>query len=477
MGDDGALRDAEVVIEAGPEAEKADALAALEVHGPKAIIVETRANFVRDLAEALRRPERVVGLRRHGRLAELVRTPFADDSVLALAKSVLESRGITCIEVPDAAGGVVDRLVQARWAEAQRAAKAEGDGLPDEVDDFLRTHAGPVYQPKGTSTDIDAITWGVACHIAADGVRPRDVDRLASTVGLAPFAQMNRVGLTECLEQVARVHNHWLDDFPLPANLQAQAESGRPWNLPVVRHSHRDGVSTITLDRPESFNAISPEILTGLDEALDQAAASGARVIVLEGRGAAFSAGADIRAMAKMERDAMQAFAQHGLRVFKRISCGPPCIAAVHGQVLGGGLELALSADLILAADDALLGLPEVKVGLHPGWGGITRVRERIGVGGVNRLVLTAKPVDAARAHALGLVDGVTTRDDLPAMVQDIAKEMASHAPVAMQAAKSLLFDGVDAESDSVLALWDTHDRREGFAAFQERRVPRFTGR
>jgi enoyl-CoA hydratase/carnithine racemase len=244
--------------------------------------------------------------------------------------------------------------------------------------------------------------------------------------------------------------------------------------------------ATITLNRPEKLNAIDPGMLALLEDACARLEhEQNVRVVLLTGAGErAFSVGADINAWSSLDPLQMwRWWVRDGHRVFARIArLRQPVIAVLNGYTFGGGLELALAADLRVAAEGIELAQPEVKLGTVPGWGGTQRLPALIGASRAKRMILTGRRVDAATAERWGLVDEVAPREQLVARARELANEIAANAPVAVQIAKGLI-DGagggaigatLEALADALAAT--TADAREGVAAFHERRAPHFTG-
>ena len=245
-------------------------------------------------------------------------------------------------------------------------------------------------------------------------------------------------------------------------------------------------LARITLNRPEKLNAIDPEMLALLEDSCAQLEREqDVRVVLLTGAGErAFSVGADINAWSSLDPLQMwRWWVRDGHRVFARIArLRQPVIAVLNGYTFGGGLELALAADLRVAAEGIELAQPEVKLGTVPGWGGTQRLPALIGASRAKRMILTGGRVDAATAERWGLVDEVAPREQLVTRAQELAYEIVANAPVAVQIAKSLI-DGagggatgatLEALADALAAT--TADGREGVAAFRERRTPHFTG-
>jgi enoyl-CoA hydratase len=254
-----------------------------------------------------------------------------------------------------------------------------------------------------------------------------------------------------------------------------------------VDYERRGAVGVITLNRPEALNAISPDILDGIDAALDAAAADDVRAVVLTGAGdKAFSAGADIGAMREATPEQARAFAGRGHAVAAHLeSFSRPVIAAVNGYALGGGCELALACDIRIASARARFGQPEVNIGVLPGWGGTQRLVRVAGIGFAKELIFTGRTCDAAEAVAHGLANRVVDHDLLMDVALETGELIAARAPWAVSQAKqmtNLALDGGQAgnlarERDLFALCFATHDQREGMAAFFEKRTPDFEGR
>jgi enoyl-CoA hydratase/carnithine racemase len=258
--------------------------------------------------------------------------------------------------------------------------------------------------------------------------------------------------------------------------------SGGPVRLEVS-----DGVATVTLERPEALNAISTGLAVALAAAVEPLATDPAvRAVVLAGAGdRAFSVGADLKERAGLDDHGWfvqrEAF-RRGFAAVRR--CPLPTVAAVFGYALGGGAELALACDLVVAADDATFGLPEVRLGLVPAGGGTQLLVRRVGRSAAKDLVLTGRRVDAAEALRLGLADRVVPRAELPAAARGLAAEIAGNAPTAVRLAKWAIDLGADLAQEAAMEVEDqawrravlSDDRREGIAAWVEGRDPRWPG-
>jgi enoyl-CoA hydratase len=240
------------------------------------------------------------------------------------------------------------------------------------------------------------------------------------------------------------------------------------------------------VDRPATLNAIDAEVLTDLEAAVTTLEARPAvRAVIVTGRGRAFVAGGDIAHMAQLPVSDGERWVRWGQEVLRRLERLPQVsIAAVNGYAFGGGLELALACDLRVAADTAQLGVPEVRVGLIPGWGGTQRLLRLVGPSRARDLVFTGRAVPAEEALRLGLVSRVVAASQLLAACQALAREISGGSPTAVRAAKRALVEGADLPLDAALteeaAAWldnfASPNRTEGLTAFVERRPPVWGG-
>jgi len=244
----------------------------------------------------------------------------------------------------------------------------------------------------------------------------------------------------------------------------------------------------LTISRPESMNALNPDVLQSIILAFDKIAQDkDMRVVIITGEGPkAFVAGADIKTMADLGPRAIAEYVELGQRAMRSIeTCALPVIAALNGFALGGGLELALACDVIMAAKSAKMGQPEVNLGIIPGFGGTQRLLQRCGVGTTRRLVYTGELISADEAYSLGLVDKVVDPVDLFNEATKMADMIASKAPMAVQASKrvireaqeGMLLSGLRMEVESFLKVFHTADREEGMRAFMQKRQAEFKGR
>jgi enoyl-CoA hydratase/carnithine racemase len=257
----------------------------------------------------------------------------------------------------------------------------------------------------------------------------------------------------------------------------------------LVLVEDRGAVRHLVFNRPEKRNALDAALVSAIGAALRAAADDAAvRVVVLRGAGKVFSAGMDVAALAGA------ATAPEGLRAFRREALAAwnlaeemtkPVIAQIHGACLGGALELALACDLRVLADDAVVGLPETRLGLVPDLGGCSRLPQVVGLGRAKELIMTGRVIGAADAERYGLANRVAPADRLDAATQELADELLGCAPLAVGLAKRLMDASARPALSTTLELEVTaqeqcarsEDVREGVRAAAERRAPSFSGR
>ena len=245
----------------------------------------------------------------------------------------------------------------------------------------------------------------------------------------------------------------------------------------TIRLDCKGAIATLTIDRPESLNALSRKVLEELEQALHEVASNTEiRVLLLTGEGRAFVAGADIAEMRSLSPSEAKDFGALGSRVFRTIELMPmPVIAAVNGFCLGGGCEMALSADIRIASSKAKFGQPEVGLGITPGFSGTQRLPRTIGVGKAKELIYTGRVIRADEALAIGLVNQVVEPEEL-------AQEIASQSPNAVRLSKEAINRGLQSDIDTGIAAENTlfglafahPNQQEGMSAFLEKRKPQF---
>ncbi|WP_166462944.1 enoyl-CoA hydratase/isomerase family protein [Amycolatopsis acidicola] len=255
--------------------------------------------------------------------------------------------------------------------------------------------------------------------------------------------------------------------------------------MATLRVDAEKAVAVLTIDDPAKLNAMGREFWPGLREALASLAADGqTRAVIITGAGdKAFSAGGDIASFAELtDVAAKREFQQDCMRTFAAVEESPlPVIAAVNGYAMGGGCELALACDVVVAAENATFAMPEAAVGLVPGFG-VLRAPSVIGRHWTKLMMFAGERADAATALSIGLAQKVVPAAELMATARDLAERMAGMAPLALATGKNLVNRGVDRgefdhSTGALTALHATADAAEGIAAFKDKRPPRFEGR
>jgi enoyl-CoA hydratase len=255
-----------------------------------------------------------------------------------------------------------------------------------------------------------------------------------------------------------------------------------------IRFEAADAVGTLTIDRPKALNALNPETLREILGCLGEVRREGKlRAIVVTGTGdRAFVAGADISAMRTMSVIEAKEMARLGQSVTTALEdLSFPAVAAVNGFALGGGLELAMACDLVIASEKARFGQPEINLGIIPGFGGTQRLARRIGAPRAREMIYGCEMIDAETARQWGLVNRVVKAEALLPEALKLAAALAAKPPIAIAQAKLAIGRGLDVDLENGLRLeaeafaltFSTEDRSEGMAAFLEKRPARFTGR
>lgn len=531
------LADVDLVVEAVFEDRdvKRDVFAKLEgVCRADTILGTNTSSFsVTELAEGARHPERIVGLHyfyhpAKNRLVEVVPGAATDADALARAWSLQEQIGKTPIASADASGFVVNRYFVPWLNEAVRlldedvadiatieaaCKKTFGVGMgPFELMNVtgvpIALHAattlgeafGPMYAPcdrlraqvdSGDPWPLDGepdesrfeavadrmlgVVFLVAGQLVDEGVASIEDTDIGARVGLrwpkGPFEKMNREGVARSVELAEKLATAW--ELDVPAVLRDQAASGAPFRFRLVKSETRDGIATLTLNRPDAMNALDEAVVEQLHAAFRAADADPeVRGIVIAGAGKGFIAGADIRFFVKnidaKDLDRIVAFTEAGHALLGDLEASDkPVVARMHGLALGGGLELALACDAIVASTKAAMAFPETGIGIYPGLGGTQRPVARVGVGLTKYLVCTGQMTPAKIAESIGLVDRCVAPEELDAAVAEaidrgpVRDRTAKPTPDRFAAiasafetatAEALVAGDVDARDDAALA-------------------------
>jgi len=458
---------------------------------PDAVLATNTSSYlVTDIASVLKTPERMIGLHyffhpAKNRLVEVIPGRATDPAVFRRAWALQEQLGKIPIASADASGFVVNRFFVVWLMEAIRmleerianavtideiAKRTFGVGMgPFELMNVsgvpIALHAstsiggahGPLYGPtdllrrqvesgnlwslEGTvdaaaeQTVSDRLLAGVFLAAAAlvdEGVAMSYDTDIGARVGLrwplGPFEMMNRRGTANVLALVAMLAARWR--MQVPASLARHGATNEPFLLELVKSRPDDiakGVTTITINRPDTMNALNETVADqfggvfrwATKEGVQDGATAG---IVIAGAGRSFVAGADIKFfISNIERHDIARIAALTQRLQQLLldiqNCRLPVVARVHGLALGGGVELALACDYIVATPNATMGFPETGIGIYPGLGGTQRTTRRIGVGLTKWLVFTGQIIGADEALAIGLIDAVAPREDLDAAI------------------------------------------------------------
>ena len=255
----------------------------------------------------------------------------------------------------------------------------------------------------------------------------------------------------------------------------------------TIKYEVKDSVGYVTISRPETLNALNKTVLEELFDVFNKIDADDSvRVVILTGEGRSFVAGADIGQMSTLTVAEGRSFGAFGHKVVNFMEkMEKPVIAAVNGFALGGGCELAMACDFRIASSKAKFGQPEVGLGITPGFGGTQRLSKLVGKGMAKMLILTADTIGADEALRIGLVEKVTEPEDLMPVCEEIAKKIASKAPIAVAMSKTCInkgyhldmFSGCALEAEAFGGCFGTEDQKEGMAAFLEKRPAQFKNR
>lgn len=248
-----------------------------------------------------------------------------------------------------------------------------------------------------------------------------------------------------------------------------------------------NGIAVITLKRPEAENRLSSQMVSALVQIITRCKGDETvHGVLLTGAGGHFCDGTSVDEMTNLSPLEAGAFASEGQRLMFAVeTIGKPVVAAVNGAALGGGLELALACDFILAAESATFGFPDITLGIIPGFGGTQRLPRLVGKSRAKELILSGEPIDAAEAFRIGLVNRVYRDDELLAEGEAVLRKICSRGLLSLRMAKEVIDAGVDMdlrnaclmERDAFALCFTTDDQKEGMGAFLEKRQPRFQGR
>lgn len=258
-------------------------------------------------------------------------------------------------------------------------------------------------------------------------------------------------------------------------------------DLVLISHLEDSRIALLKLNRPEKRNALSNSLLEALDAAFTNVQQDPVvRVIVIGAQGSEFCAGADIAEL-RAKESAVEAagYIKQIQRIYRKMEAlDRPVIAAVQGVALGGGFELCLACDLVIAEETARFGLPEVNLGILPGAGGTQRLPRIVGRNRAKAILFSGEPVSAKEMQAAGVVHSVVPHGEAERQAVDLAKKLAEKPPLAIAKLKQLVNQGVQAnletglqlEIESITTLFGTQDQKEGMSAFLEKRIPHFRG-
>lgn len=347
-----------------------------------------------------------------------------------------------------------------------------------------------------------------AAYLLREGIASKEDIETAVKLGLGwpkgVFEFADELGIDRIVESIQRIRSdtglEFIEPDPLLVSMVKEGKLGRKSGegfykyaaveekvLETIIVRKEKPIAWIILNRPERLNAINPKMLEELGRALDELEEDpDIRVVVIKGSGRAFSAGADVTAFPGITPITAARFS----RKFQELTLKmqfytKPIIAAIHGYALGGGLELALSADIRIASEDAMLGQPEINLGFIPGAGATQRLARIVGPARAKEIVMTGEFIPAIEAYEIGLVNKVVKPGALDEEARNIAMKLAEKPPLALMAAKLAVDTGLEAglwpglllESQLFGLLFSTEDVVEGVSAFLEKRRPKFKGK
>ena len=254
--------------------------------------------------------------------------------------------------------------------------------------------------------------------------------------------------------------------------------------LKTVKLEKKDKIAILTISRPEALNALNAQVIGDLEEAVAMIEKdSDAAALIITGEGRSFVAGADIGEQAVLDLEGGRDWGRRGSALMRRIELLQiPTIAAVNGFALGGGCELALACDIIIAGKKAKFGQPEVGLGITPGFSGTQSLPRRVGIGKAKELIFTGAMINADEALNIGLANKVTEQEDLMAEAEAMAQAITKNAPLAVKYSKAAIARGMEVDIDAGIAIenelfamcFASRDQKEGMQAFLEKRPASF---
>lgn len=254
--------------------------------------------------------------------------------------------------------------------------------------------------------------------------------------------------------------------------------------LKTVKLEKKEKIAILTISRPEALNALNAQVIGDLEEAVAMIEKdSDAAALIITGEGRSFVAGADIGEQAVLDLEGGRDWGRRGSALMRRIELLQiPTIAAVNGFALGGGCELALACDIIIAGKKAKFGQPEVGLGITPGFSGTQRLPRRVGIGKAKELIFTGAMINADEALNIGLANKVTEQEDLMAEAEAMAQAITKNAPLAVKYSKAAIARGMEVDIDAGIAIenelfamcFASRDQKEGMQAFLEKRPASF---
>ena len=359
-------------------------------------------------------------------LADIPTIEAASRSAFGIGMGPFELMNVTGVPIALHAATTLGRELGPFYAPAPRLAAQVESGAPWPLAGVAANDAGTL---AAVASRLQAAVFFVAAQLVEQGVCSLEDADIGARVGLrwtrGPFEMANRVGMPAAAAAVAALVSQW-PGLQVPELLRRQAASGVPFCFEYARLTVADGLAEITLNRPDAMNALDEEVVAQLARVFDAAESrADVRTIVLRGAGKAFVAGADVKFFVKrMEEgdlDRIQRFTSAGQALLRRIDTSPKhVVVRLDGLSLGGGSELALCGDTIVATDKASLGFPETGIGIYPGLGGTQRATRRCGAALARWLILSGETVDAATAHRMGLVDEVVRADRIGERILEI---------------------------------------------------------